>query len=276
MSRFFRPLALTLGLGAAFGLGFSLRAQGQDDASFDLITYRTALEQLRAGRPQNAQILLEGSRGDAPMAPENALLLAYLEDAAGQSEAARQTLSSVESPSPLAGAYLRRLGVTIPDSVDLKTGATKNPARLPTTDARLAKLEEFMIELVNADRQQNGLPSLQSDARLAEVARAHSAEMRDKNYFEHESPTPSLYRPMNRYQLGYGGTPRVIAENIYRAYGGRSYLTQADTRAAEVAFMHSPGHRANILNPDVNRIGIGFCTNATGDIWITQMFSLRN
>lgn len=276
MSRLFRPLVVALGFGAAFGLGFSLRAQGQDDASFDLVTYRTAMEQLRAGRVQNAQILLERERERAPMASENALLLAYLEDNAGQSEAAKRTLSGLDEPSPLATAYLRRLGGVTPEGVDLKTSASKNPARLAASDARLSKLEAFMIELVNADRQQQGLNPLQSDARLADVARAHSAEMRDKNYFEHESPTPSLFRPIDRYQIGYGGTPHIIAENIYRVYGGRSYLTQADTRAAQTAFIHSPGHRANILNRDVNRIGIGFSTNSTGDLWVTQMFSLRN
>ncbi len=276
MSRLFRPLVVALGFGAAFGLGFSLRAQGQDDASFDLVTYRTAMEQLRAGRVQNAQILLERERERAPMASENALLLAYLEDNAGQSEAAKQTLSGLDEPSPVATAYLRRLGGVTPEGVDLKTGASKNPARLAASDARLSKLEAFMIELVNADRQQQGLNPLQSDARLADVARAHSAEMRDKSYFEHESPTPSLFRPIDRYQIGYGGTPHIIAENIYRVYGGRSHLTQADTRAAQTAFINSPGHRANILNRDVNRIGIGFSTNSTGDLWVTQMFSLRN
>ena len=75
-SRFVRPLLPCLGLGVAFGAGFLGRAWGQDDASFDLVTYRTALEQLRAGRAANAQILLERSRDSAPLAPENALLRA--------------------------------------------------------------------------------------------------------------------------------------------------------------------------------------------------------
>jgi uncharacterized protein YkwD len=276
MSRFFRPLVVALGFGAAFGLGFSLHAQEQDEVSFDLVTYRTALEQLRAGRPQNAQILLENAQRSAPMASENALLLAYLEDSSGQSDAARRTLSGLETPSPLAGAYLRRLGVQVPDSLELKSGASKNPARLAASDARLTKIETFMLGLVNDAREQNGLPRLELDPRLSEVARAHSAEMRDKKYFAHESPTGSLRFPLDRYEIGYGGTPRVIAENIYRIYGHRSFLTQADTRDAHEALMHSPGHRANLLNRDVTRIGIGFSTNSTGDLWITQMFSLRN
>lgn len=276
MSRFFRPLVVALGFGAAFGLGFSLHAQGQDDASFDLVTFRTAMEQLRAGRAQNAQILLERDRDRAPMASENALLLAYLEDSAGQKEVARQTLSGLDAPSPLAGEFLRALGGATAQSLELKTGASGNVARLAASDARLSKLEAFMLGLVNDEREKSGLPALQNDPRLAEVARAHSAEMRDKKYFEHESPTSTLRQPIDRYRAGYGGTPRIVAENIYRVWGNRSFLTQSDTREAHGALMHSPGHRANLLNRDVNRIGIGFCTDSTGDLWVTQMFSLRD
>ncbi len=270
-SRLKRPLLLLSVVGIAFSAGFSLRAQGQDDASFDLVTYRTALEQLRSGRTQNAQILLETSRDKAPLAPESALLLAYLEETSGQNEAARSTLSALESPSPLAGAYLQRLGGATPQSLAAQTA--KSSARLAATDERVSKLEAFMLETVNDEREKQGLSRLQNDPRLAEIARAHSAEMRDKKYFEHESPTPSLRMPLDRYRLGFGSTPRIVAENIYRVYGHRSFLTQKDVLDAHKALMNSPHHRENLLRPQVTRMGIGFCTNATGDLWITQMFS---
>ena len=79
--------------------------------------------------------------------------------------------------------------------------------------------------------------------------------------------------PRDRYVAGFGATPRVVAENIYRVWGGRSFLTQNDVLDAHKALMNSPGHRANLLNRDITRIGIGFCTNSSGDLWITQMFS---
>ena len=131
-----------------------------------------------------------------------------------------------------------------------------------------------MLDIVNDEREKQGLSRLQNDPKLAEVSRAHSAEMRDKKYFEHESPTPSLRLPLDRYVAGFGGTPRIIAENIYRVWGGRSFLTEGDVRVAHTALMNSPHHRENLLNRNVTRIGIGFCTNSTGDLWVTQMFSL--
>jgi len=277
MLRLSRSLPILVVAGLAFGTGFSPLAHAQDDAQSDLLTYRLAMEQLRAGRAKNAQVLLEQAREGGPLAPENALLLAYLEDASGQSESARQTLSALDAPSPLAGAFLRRLGEGASAPVEQKAPVSNaNPARLAATDARLSKLEALMLGLVNDERTKRGLAPLENDPRLAEVARAHSAEMRDKNYFAHESPTPALRMPMARYQLGYGGTPRIIAENIYSIAGGRSFLTAQDTRAAQKAFMNSKEHRENILLPEVTRIGIGFCTDSTGDLWITQMFSLRD
>ena len=266
-----RPLLLCLSLSAALGAGFLGRAWGQEDASFDLVTYRTALEQLRSGRSANARILLESSRGGAPLAPENALLLAYLQDESGQNEAARGTLSAIESPSPLAETYLRQLGGATPQTLAAQT--RKNAARLAASDARLTKLEAFMLETVNEEREKQGLSRLQLDPKLAEIARAHSAEMRDKKYFEHESPTSSLKMPLDRYVAGFGSTPRIVAENIYRVWGSRSFLTPNDVLEAHKALMNSPGHRANLLNRDVTRIGIGFCTTSTGDLWLTQMFS---
>ena len=277
MLRLSRSLSVLVVAGLALSAGFSPYANAQDDAQSDLFTYRLAMEQLRAGRPRNAQVLLEQAREGGPLAPENALLLAYLEDAGGQSESARQTLSALDTPSPLAGAFLRRLGEGTPAPVELKARTSNaNPARLAATDARLSKLEALMLGLVNEERTKRGLAPLENDPRLAEVARAHSAEMRDKNYFEHESPTPALRLPMDRYQLGYGGTPRIIAENLYTIAHGRSYLTAQDTRNAHKALMDSTKHRENILLPEVTRIGIGFCTDSTGDLWVTQMFSLRD
>jgi uncharacterized protein YkwD len=155
-----------------------------------------------------------------------------------------------------------------------KLQAEKNgEARLAQSDARLAKLENLMFGYVNAAREKAGLKPLALDSTLSEVARAHSAEMRDKDYFAHESPTANLKTPLDRYQLGIGSTPRLVAENIFRAWGSRKEITDAAALRAHNSLMNSPGHRANILRSGPTRIGIGFVANENGDIWVTQMFS---
>jgi uncharacterized protein YkwD len=158
-------------------------------------------------------------------------------------------------------------------SVNKTQTEKKTDARLEQSDARLTKLENLMFDYVNAAREKAGLKSLTLDSTLSEVARAHSAEMRDKDYFAHESPTEKLKTPLDRYRLGFESTPRLVAENIFRAWGDRKELSAKDALRAHNSLMNSPGHRANILRSGLTRIGIGFVANANGDIWVTQMFS---
>ncbi len=146
------------------------------------------------------------------------------------------------------------------------------PARLAQTDARLTRLENLLYEHVNATRIKNGLKPLVLDSTLSEIARAHSAEMRDLKYFAHESPTPSRRTPLDRYRLGTGKTPHFVAENVYRSWGGRQQISDEQAQRAHNSLMNSPGHRANILHGMPTRIGIGFVANANGDLWVTQMF----
>jgi uncharacterized protein YkwD len=77
---------------------------------------------------------------------------------------------------------------------------------------------------------------------------------------------------MDRYQSAFNNRPRIIAENIFRSWGSQRQVTVSEIKEGHVALMKSPGHRANIMYPDVTHIGIGIASNSRGDIWITQMF----
>lgn len=146
-------------------------------------------------------------------------------------------------------------------------------AQLKQSDARLLAIEMQIAQLINKERASRQLPLLAYDSRLAEVARANSAQMRDKKYFSHESPTPELQWPLNRYQQGMQRTPRLVAENIYRRWSSKRGLPSDSAKQAHQSLMDSPGHKANILLASVTHMGIGVQANANGDIWVTEMFS---
>ena len=118
--------------------------------------------------------------------------------------------------------------------------------------------EGQVLALVNAERAAAGCGALVADADLAAVARGHSADMRDRGYFDHV--TPEGLDPFDRAARA-GLTAR--AENL--AYG------QPDPSAVMVAWMNSPGHRANILNCGLSRLGVGIAQGAGGPWW-TQLF----
>jgi uncharacterized YkwD family protein/spore coat assembly protein SafA len=122
-------------------------------------------------------------------------------------------------------------------------------------------IEEQVISLTNGERQKAGLPALKNNWELSRVARFKSADMRDRNYFSHDSPTyGSPFTMMKNFGISY----RTAAENI--AAGQRT--------PDEVvrAWMNSPGHRANILKRDVTEIGVGYVQGGSYGHYWTQMF----
>jgi len=244
-----------------------------------LTRYQMALDRLILGETATARLLLqEGIRKNGNQ-PELNMLLGYILQREGQPAEAQKWLAPASPASPLVAEYSNRLSnlatVAAPSVGSSSTAATKpSYVSLDQSDARLEKLEQSFVDLVNAERQKNGLEVLVIDRKLATVSRAHSAEMRDFNYFAHESPNPALRTLVERYRAVFNSTPRMVAENIHKAWGSRRKVPdQQDVEKAHSAFMNSPSHRENVLNPRVTRIGIGIVTNDNGDIWVTQMFS---
>jgi uncharacterized YkwD family protein len=126
------------------------------------------------------------------------------------------------------------------------------------TGTEISAFESRVIDLTNEQRRKNGLPNLQPDTALSNVAQEKSNDMQAKNYFSHTSPTYGSPFDMMR---DFGVSYNTAGENI--AMGQRS--------AEEVvnAWMNSEGHRKNILSPNYTHIGVGHTSQ--GNYW-TQMF----
>jgi uncharacterized protein YkwD len=118
--------------------------------------------------------------------------------------------------------------------------------------------EGQVLALVNTERAAAGCGALVGDDGLAAVARAHSADMRDRGYFDHV--TPEGLDPFDRAERA-GQTAR--AENIA--------MGQQDPAEVMTAWMNSPGHRANILDCSLTRLGVGIAQGSGGPWW-TQLF----
>ena len=146
-------------------------------------------------------------------------------------------------------------------------------ARLEQSNARLKTAEQLLVQLVNAERAKAGLAALTNDGQLADTARAHSAEMRDRKYFSHKSPTPGLHGLLDRYRAVFQTSPAVISENICGGGSLSPQFGEQDVKRAHASLMDSAGHRTNILDSTVTHVGLGIITDASGKFWITQMFS---
>ena len=117
-------------------------------------------------------------------------------------------------------------------------------------------LERQVAELVNAEREANGLEPLTLRVDLCEGARLKSQDMVENDYFNHTSPT---YGTLSEMLEELGIEYRTAGENIASGY--------ETAEAVMEAWMNSEGHRANILSEDFTEFGVGYVDG----VW-TQWF----
>jgi uncharacterized protein YkwD len=119
---------------------------------------------------------------------------------------------------------------------------------------QLTTAESRTLSMHNNARTANGLPKLCVHRLLTRAARSHSQEMIDKDYFAHESFNGETDKQrVERFGYTFSGFSFwKFGENIYWGSG-----TSGTPRSAFTWWMNSPGHRANILDPDFREVGIG-------------------
>lgn len=120
--------------------------------------------------------------------------------------------------------------------------------------------EQQMLDLVNKERQKNGLKALKANNELVKVARVKAKDMIDKNYFDHQSPTyGSPSQMLDKFGISY----RLMGENL---------AGHQSVEGAHNGLMNSPGHRANILKADFTEIGIGIVDGGPYGKMFVQLF----
>ena len=161
---------------------------------------------------------------------------------------------------PPAGTTSSSSSSSAPSSSRSSSAPSSSSSSVPAPAASGDPSAEGQVfALVNQQRAAAGCGDLVADAGLTALARAHSADMRDRHFFDHTNPDG--LSPFDRAaQAGVN----LLAENI--AYG------QPDPASVMAAWMNSPGHRANILNCGLHTLGVGVADGA-GGLWWTQDFA---
>ncbi|HEX8003146.1 MAG TPA: CAP domain-containing protein [Mycobacteriales bacterium] len=156
---------------------------------------------------------------------------------------------------------LRRLVAVAAATGALSAAAVLVPAQAEAftsvNGVRLNSFEARITSLINGARTSRGLVPLTVASGTTDLARRWSMNQAAKNLLYHN---PSLVSQI----VGYGSSSwRQVAENVGRGYGADSLFT---------AYMNSPGHRANILDPDMRFLGIGWVERPDGSGYNTQVF----
>lgn len=143
-----------------------------------------------------------------------------------------------------------------------KPAPVQSKPTVPAASAQAGSTEisQQILSLVNAQRTANGLSPLTLNAGLSHVAQAKAEDMKNKNYFSHNSPTyGSPFDMMKSFGISY----RTAGENIAKG--------QKTPQAVMTAWMNSSGHKKNILSPNYTQLGVGYVYNNGSPYWV-QMF----
>jgi len=132
----------------------------------------------------------------------------------------------------------------------------------PQTDANKPQTadEAQLVGLINQTRAEKGLPPLTTDPRLTAAARKHTELMMENGALSHQFPgEPDLQQ-------------RIDAENIPTDLEEENVGWDVNVAAAHQSLVEDPPHLRNILDPEVNVIGVAVVPS--GDhVYVTEDFA---
>lgn len=120
--------------------------------------------------------------------------------------------------------------------------------------ARTEQREFQLLDLINRDRIDNGLRPLRMQVRLRDYARHHAADEQARGTIWHDMAEYERWAPS-----GWTGLGEKVAYN-------------SSVTAMHASYMRSPGHRANILDPEFDYVGVGITVARDGTIFNSEDF----
>jgi|GEM_PF-5503654 len=194
------------------------------------------------------------------------VILAFVFSESNIKDSSRLYVKKIQDYLTNVGSQIKEYTKSIVETINPDPTKELNDV-INSIDIRTLELKLF--DRINQERKKYGLQPLKWNEKLAEVARSHSKEMAENNYFSHKgldckevdyrvSKAGIFYTLVgeNLLQISlidtywYDPTTKII---IKREYKDINNLIEEMVQS----WMSSPGHRANILNKDFDETGIG-------------------
>ena len=131
---------------------------------------------------------------------------------------------------------------------------------LPAAFYVVSPLEQKAVDLLNLDREKEGLPPLKINQKLAKLAGDYALDMSTRKFFSHYNPE------------GQSPFDRMIAAGIDFPNAGENIALSPTLEIAEKMLFESPTHRENILNTHFTEVGIGVRPDSRGGVYVVQEF----
>jgi hypothetical protein len=146
---------------------------------------------------------------------------------------------------------ISRLGTVLCLALAVPVVSAQTPAQIQSSHAIQAEAWQI-LQLANQARAAAGAGPLKWDAALATAARRHCLRMVEEGVISHQyADEPEI----SKRAADAGAHFSVIEENVAMA---------PDPVAIHNAWMRSAGHRANLLNPQVDRVGVAVVAGRNG------------
>jgi uncharacterized protein YkwD len=166
-------------------------------------------------------------------------------------------LLGLTSATLLTAGGLMFFPVVLAQSPNLKSVAATTD--IPFNDDEL-QIEQQLLALANQSRRQAGVPPLSLDSGLSQAARTHARTMFEAGKLSHQfQGEPSLPQRL------------ASASHLLLDQEGENVALDYDAEHGHEHLMHSPPHRANLLNPAYNVVGLGVVRTAER-LYIVQDF----
>ncbi len=159
-------------------------------------------------------------------------------------------------PTGLLTSVTSNTGTSSSQSSNYSNSSASN-----TTSPSANSFEMQVLNLTNVERTKQGLNPVTWNDKLATAMDNHCKDMIANNYFDHISPSGST--PGDRATAA-GYRWLKIGENIAKG--------QTTPKEVVNAWMNSPHHRENILNPDFTELGVAVEYDAQGIPYWGQLF----
>ncbi|EYF06423.1 CAP domain-containing protein [Chondromyces apiculatus] len=165
-----------------------------------------------------------------------------------------QILATVSTgPRPVLEAIVHA-GTAPPTTFVRATAPGEGAAQGARDDA------DAMIRMMNAARISEGKPPLTRDPALDALALAHAVAMQKAGFVGHD--------------VGQGDpSARLAAAGYVARVAGENVATSDRPEHAHRAIWASPSHRGNLLMGDYRRAGVGVVRDATGRVWVAELFA---
>jgi uncharacterized protein YkwD len=133
----------------------------------------------------------------------------------------------------------------------------------------LAAAVKLILTRTNAFRKEEGRAEVAVSAELARAAEYFAGYMAKEDRYGH---TADGQRPADRAKK-HGYEYCIVLENIAYQYSSAGFTTEELGRGFFEGWKHSPGHRKNMLDPDVTQTGVAVArSEKTGHYYAVQMF----